>query len=158
MNKKLQERKKKRREKEAKGKIVRRREAIRKQKKYDESLDKDVAGSVEKIMPIINPYKEQLRKQKALAHNMEILHKLEEEYKKEQERRSKTNADLEADGHLTLVDKIQAMGEKATKAAGGMSLIEKTKQTLEAMNGIQIEDEYNQVDINIAPKKDENNL
>ena len=131
---------------------MRRREAIRKKKKYDESLDKDVAGSAEKIMPIINPYKEKLRKQKALAHNMEILHKLEEEYKKEQERRAKINADLEAEGHLTLVDKVQAIGEKATKAAGGMSLIEKTKQVLESRN--MLEGNVTELDMAISGDKE----
>ncbi len=157
----MQERKKKNKERETKGKLLRRREVIRKKKKYEASLERDVAASAEKLMPIINPHKEKLRKQKALAHNMEILQRLEEEYKKSQERRARLNADLEADGHLTLQDKVRAMGEKATKAAGGMSLIEKTKQTLEALNPFQ-ENEFNKLDLNIAPeinpKINENNL
>jgi hypothetical protein len=131
MNKKLQERKKKKHEQEAKGKVVRRREAIRKKAKYESSLDKDVAASREKIVPIINPHKEKLRKQKALEKNMEILKALEEDYKKEQDKRASLNAYLASQGHHTLSEKIQHMGENATKAAGGESLIEKTKRILE---------------------------
>jgi hypothetical protein len=151
MNKKLQEKKKKRREREAKGKVLRRREVMRKKRKYDEGLDKDAASS-EKIMPIINPYKEKQRKEQALAHNMEILRKLEEEYKREQSKRVKVNSDLEAAGHTTLQDKVRAMGEKATEAAGGISLIEKTKRVLESRN-LLISDDSNELNIDIAPQK-----
>jgi predicted RNase H-like nuclease (RuvC/YqgF family) len=153
MNKKLQERKKKRREREAKGKVLRRREVIRNKRKYDESLNKDVASSRDPVAPVINPYKEKLRKQKALEHNMEILRKLEEDYKKEQSKRAKLNADLEAAGHQTLTDKVRAMGEKATIAAGDLSLIEKTKRTLEIWNDAQ---EDSILDINVSQPVSEN--
>jgi hypothetical protein len=130
MNKKLQDKKKKQREKLAKGKVLRRREAMRKKAKYDARIESDVASTREPVMPIINKFKEKERKQKALAHNMEILKKLEEEYKKEQESRRQLNKSLESQGHQTLQEKVAAMGEAATKAAGGYSLIEKTQKTL----------------------------
>jgi hypothetical protein len=70
---------------------------------------------------------------------MEILKGLEEEYKQQQEKRVAINENLEAEGYHTLRDKVQVIGEKATEAAGGASLIEKTKKTLEILHGSAIE-------------------
>lgn len=141
MSKKLQERKKKRREQENKGKVIRRREAVIKRAKYEKSIASDVHASRDKMVPFVNPYKEELRKQKAIEHNMEVLKKLEEAHKREQDARNNMNGKLEAAGCESLKDKIQKIGEEATKAAGGISLIEKTRNALRVLHGEDFEEE-----------------
>jgi len=135
----LKERKKKARERAVKGKILRRRAAARKKRKYEAEIERDVVKNREKIVPIINPDKEDARKHKMLEKNMEMLKVLEEEYKKEQEKRNKLNKDLEDKGCFTMEEKIKHIGNEATKEAGDNTLIEKTEKTLRRLHGVDLD-------------------
>ena len=114
-NKKLQEKKKKRRERESKAKVLARRELLRKKKKYDKEIDKDVKENTKRVEPYINPEKRKIRSQKQIEHNMEILKKLEEEHEISKAKRRQINKQLESEGHLTLQEKLQAIGDSAQK-------------------------------------------
>ena len=48
-----------------------------------------------------------------IEKNMEILKALEDEYLKEKDQKRILNETLEAEGHITLKDKINALEEKA---------------------------------------------
>ena len=106
MKKKLKERKKKEKERKTQKQLLWRREYAIKKKKKDRSIDKDVRANRDKIEPIISPEKEKLRKQQQLERNLQMLKGLEEEYKKEQENRKKLNEKLEAEGAMTLKEKM----------------------------------------------------
>jgi hypothetical protein len=137
MNKKLQERKKKKRTKEVKQKMLDRRKALLKQKKYNKSVDADVKASREPIKPIVNEKKQKEQKLKEIEHNLEILRKLEADYLKDQLKRKDVNDKLEAEGYHTLKEKIKALGEKATEQAGASPLLSKTRKTIEFLSEIQ---------------------
>jgi hypothetical protein len=50
-----------------------------------------------------------------LNHNLEILRSLEQEYEREQSSRKNINDNLEAEGYMTMKDKMDALHEKALK-------------------------------------------
>ena len=139
MSKKLKERKKKAKERETREKLLVRREALIKKKKRDREIDRDVRANRDKAMPVINPDKEKQRKQKQLEHNLKLLKALEEGYKREQEVRKVMNEKLEAEGAVTLQEKMDLMGKEATaKAKEVESLIEKTNKVLSKVRGKEI--------------------
>jgi len=91
----------------------------------------------EKIVPFVkDPEKKRVIEEKSnqksiekLEKNMQILKALEEEHLREAEERRKINESLEAEGHITLQDKVKALEEKARAslddeqaASGGIDL------------------------------------
>jgi hypothetical protein len=117
MSKKLQEKKKKRRERKAKRTVLERREQMRKRLRHEHKVDVDIKKNKEKLEPYISPEKKKLRVQKQIEANMEILRKLEEDYKNEQDTRKQINDKLESEGHKTLQEKVAAMAKEAEALA-----------------------------------------
>ena len=91
----------------------------------------------EKIVPFVkDPEKKRVMEEKSnqksiekLEKNMQILKALEDEHLREAEERRKINESLEAEGHITLQDKVKALEEKARAslddeqaASGGIDL------------------------------------
>ena len=137
--KQQQERKKKAKERETKAKLLARKLALVKQKKRDREVDRDVRAMRDRIVPIINPDKDKLRKQKQLERNLQMLKALEEEYKKEQEIWARMNKKLEEQGALTLQEKMDMMGKEATELAEkAETLVEKTNKVLSKVRGKEI--------------------
>lgn len=127
--KKQIEKKKKAREAKAKARVAFRRhklDQLKKQEKQGARLEKKFR---ERISPVINDpdakkrFEESENKKSVqkLEKNMQILKALEEEYEKEQELKKQINAQLEAEGHITLQEKMNALEEKAR---AGMTLEE----------------------------------
>lgn len=113
--------KKKNREKIAKQRVLRRREqmrAIRKEDAAKERLERELSP---KLMPIVNdPLVREMREKSRIdsakaqiEKNLELLKALEEEYDKEQALRQQVNEDLEAEGHMSMKDKLDALHKKA---------------------------------------------
>ena len=116
------EQKKKNRERAARQKILQRREELRKMRKETAEKDKAEKEAHEvvhgKLMPHINnPGQREADKAKAvsekLKRNLEILQALEDEYEEEQSKRAQVNANLEAEGYLTMREKMDALHKKA---------------------------------------------
>jgi hypothetical protein len=114
--------KRKERQKEAKVKVLRRREALRKDRKIETERAMKEAEFAPKQNPIINIKNEVfpinrddiIRDQ--LLKNQQILKALEEEYEKEQKTRQGINSNLEDEGHESLQDKLAAMHKKAVES------------------------------------------
>lgn len=123
------ERKKKAREAKGKARVVARRlkiqEALRVERRSS-TLEKKFR---EKIAPIVkSPEKkasmaevEKKRISDRLQHNMEILKALEDEYERDMAKKQEINERLEAEGHLTLKDKMNALEAAARKSDGESS-------------------------------------
>jgi hypothetical protein len=119
--KKQLEKKKKAREAKAKARVEARRHKLDILKKEERRGDKLNNKFREKIAPFIKNSDakkkyEELENKKSiekLEKNMQILKALEDEYLKEKESKKRLNDDLEAEGHLTLKEKINALEEKA---------------------------------------------
>jgi hypothetical protein len=127
--KKQIEKKKKARESKSKARVAYRRhklDELKKQQKQGARLENKFR---ERIAPIINDseakqrFEESENKKNAqkLEKNMQILKALEEEYLREQEVKKQINQQLEAEGHMTLQEKMKALEEKAR---AGMTLEE----------------------------------
>jgi len=117
MSKKMQDRKKKNRERAAKQTVLRRREAIRKKRKYDESLEKAARVGEIRLDPIVNPKDpEKVAKfrefESKVQHNIKLIEALEQEHKRELEDRKKINEKLEDEGCHTLKEKMDYLEEK----------------------------------------------
>lgn len=119
--KKQIEKKKKAREQKGRARVAAQRHKMSTVKKNDRRqamLDKKFK---EKMVPFVkDPEKrkaiEEAEANKArqkIEKNMEILRALEDEYLKEKEQKRILNETLEAEGHITLKDKINALEEKA---------------------------------------------
>lgn len=80
----------------------------------------------EKLVPFVkDPEKKRLMEEKSnqkslekLEKNMQILKALEEEHLREAEERRRINEGLEAEGHVTLQEKVKALEEKARASLG----------------------------------------
>lgn len=113
--------KKKKREKVAKERVLRRREQMRAVRKADAAKERLERELSPKTMPIINDplireMREKARVDAAKAQiekNLELLKALEEEHDKEQALRQQVNEDLEAEGHISMKDKLDALHKKA---------------------------------------------
>lgn len=113
--------KKKKREKVAKQRVLRRREqmrAVRKEDAAKERLERELSPKMMPIVndPLIREMREKARVDSAKAQiekNLELLKALEEEYDKEQALRQQVNEDLEAEGHMSMKDKLDALHKKA---------------------------------------------
>jgi uncharacterized membrane-anchored protein YjiN (DUF445 family) len=116
--------KRKDRKKEARAKVLRRREAIRRDRKIEMERAKKESEFAPKQNPIINlksdasvsSKDEKIREQ--LLKNQQILKALEAEYNKEQQTRDGINTNLEGEGHESLQDKLAAMHKKAVESQG----------------------------------------
>jgi len=119
--KKQFEKKKKAREQKGRARVAAERHkmsAVKKDGRRQAMLDKKFR---EKIVPFVkDPEKrkvmEEAEAKKArqkIEKNMEILKALEDEYLKEKDQKRILNETLEAEGHITLKDKINALEEKA---------------------------------------------
>lgn len=138
---KKQLQKKKARELKGKARAAARRhklEQIKKDERRGAKLNKKFR---EKIPPFVkDPEKKRIIEEKAnqksiekLEKNMQILKALEEEHLRETEERRKINEELEAEGHITLQEKVKALEEKARAslneeqaASGGIDLTAET--------------------------------
>jgi len=121
-SKKLEEKKKKQREAKSKESVLRKRTKIREQSKKDREIAKAERNTRQRIPPFVRTEKQiefdQHKEESALEqleNNLKILEALEEEYLKEQAAREQTNAELEADGHMTLKEKMDALEIKTKK-------------------------------------------
>jgi len=127
---KQKEKKKKERERIAHARVVRRREALRAQRKaqYEEDLKEKEAHEIVhgKPMPIIKDPAVLAQRAAAqakavsdkLKKNLEILEALEKEYEVEQAARVEMNEKLESEGHKTMRDKMDALHQKALAMTG----------------------------------------
>lgn len=113
MKSKLQEKKKKDREKRVRLKLDKKREEVRKQKKYEEKIKADVMANAPKQKPFSHAEELKVR----LEHNIEILKALEDQYIAELEEKKRVNKELEADGHLTAEEKMEALKTKTQEIA-----------------------------------------
>jgi hypothetical protein len=134
-NKQLQ--KKKARELKGKARVVARRHKMEQIKRDEKKGAKLNRRFREKIIPFVkDPEKKRAIEEKSnqksiekLEKNMQILKALEDEHLREAEERRKINESLEAEGHITLQDKVKALEEKARAslddeqaASGGIDL------------------------------------
>jgi hypothetical protein len=141
-NRKLKERKERKKKLKAKKRVVRRREALQKEKKKakesermakkyeirqspfrkdlevnNETLktsDKKVEPSMTEQTEVDDPRKVEWIREK-LEHNMKILEALEEEIKKEEKERKGLHDDLKDKGANTLREKMDLLGNEAQK-------------------------------------------
>lgn len=118
-NEKRKEKKKKDKERQTKDRVLRRREAIREQARLEKKQAKLEHKFRDRIAPIVNAKEPETKEekeervQKQLEHNVKILEALEDEYLKDQDVRKEINEELEAEGHSTFKEKMDAMEEKA---------------------------------------------
>lgn len=125
-SKKQKERKKKNREKVAKERVLRRRTAIRAMRKEDANkarLERELSPKAQPIVsdPFLKEMQEKTRVDTVKAQiekNLQLLQALEEEYDREQAARKEINENLEAEGHLTIKEKLDALEQKALEKAG----------------------------------------
>jgi hypothetical protein len=119
-NKKLKEKKKKKREDRAKATVLVKRKALRAKIKHDKEVARIDRQYNKKLVPYVRPEKAaQMRFEsdnkikQQIEHNLEILKALEAEYLKEQKEKAERNANLEAEGHTTLKEKMDVMNNTA---------------------------------------------
>lgn len=128
--KKQQEQKKKQRERESYQKVLRRREGMRLSRKLAENeelqrqeIELLAHGKLKPIIrdPIqaaeINAIRDQTITEK-LKRNLEILEALEQEYDEENARRTAVNEKLEAEGFISMREKMDALHQKALEITG----------------------------------------
>lgn len=132
--------KKKEREKKVKEKMAVRRETIRKvraeQRSEELRMELEHEMKYGKPEPILNDpeavarreLKKRANVEERLKRNLSILEALEAEYDQEQEVRTKVNEKLEAEGHTTIKDKLNAMHKKAKEIQDIMSGVSKAGQ------------------------------
>lgn len=119
--KRQQERKKKERELKGRARVLARRNKLREDRRNERRSSMLDRKFREKIKPIINdPEKkaalEQAEKERVLERlqrNAEILKALENQYQSDLEAKKSINESLEAEGHLNLKDKFNALESKA---------------------------------------------
>jgi hypothetical protein len=130
-NQKQKDRKKKERERKAKLKVRMKREQLRKEAKekkvQEDQWDAEYAASVGKQKPWRKPQSEEELAEREehdreimqkLQANIEILKALEAEYEKEQAARQELNDRLEAEGHGTVKEKMDALHKHALEQQG----------------------------------------
>lgn len=108
--------KRKDRKKLAHERVLRRRDAIRAERRQETKMQRLEKSVSPKPKPIVNEKTEQERQEhirKQLLKNQELLKALESAYDKEVEDRKRVHSDLESQGHATLQDKLAAMQKQA---------------------------------------------
>lgn len=126
MKSKKQQMKKKARELKGKARAATRRHKLELMKKEERRGAKLNAKFREKIVPFVkDPEKKKIQEEiehqkslKKLERNMQILKALEDEYMKETEARKNLNQKLEAEGHLTMQEKLNALEKSARESMG----------------------------------------
>lgn len=114
--KKLQEKKKKIRERTVQQKKAQQRLFNTRRARYEREIVADVVANREKMEPIRN--KTHMEKiEEHLEKNMEVLKALEQEYITAQATREDVHSRLEAEGYSSLEDKMAALKAKATVLA-----------------------------------------
>lgn len=127
---KRKERKKRLRKEQTKIRISKRRAVLQEKRKL-ENEERERQAHMEELMhgktkPIVtNPEKiaqiESSRQKAAmekLEKNLKLLESLEKEYEAEEAMRANINASLEAEGHNTLKEKMDALHQKALEITG----------------------------------------
>lgn len=117
---KKQEKKKKKREEIAKKRVLARRKVLRKQASEDKQAGRLNRKFRERIIPVIkDPEKQKIMEQQKneqilskLEKNAAILKALEDEYLDEMNQKKEINERLEAEGHVNLKDKLNALDQK----------------------------------------------
>lgn len=145
-SKKQKEKKKKDREKKVEEKVFKRREALRKERKtlemqqrQEQEADNLVRG---KLKPIVNDFKkvEEIKSNKEqnalsqLQKNLQILEALEKEYDREKALRNQINETLEAEGHMTMSEKMEALHQKALEFAKQKEIAEESENMQQEEN------------------------
>lgn len=137
------EQKKKNRERAAKQKVLQRREELRKTRKEareQELAEKEAHEVVHgKMMPHVNvPGEREAAKAAIVAEklkkNLEILQALEDEYEEEQKKRGEMNAHLEAEGHKTMREKMDALHKKALEMSNKADVLADNAEAIAADN------------------------
>lgn len=132
MSKKQQERKKKKREEIAKKRVLARRNKLRQQSSQNKQagrLDRKFRTRLEPVIKDAEKKRilEEKRNEQILSKlekNAEILRALEDEYLVEINQKKAINEKLEAEGHLTLKDKLSALDKQVQD-----SMTEEEKET-----------------------------
>lgn len=127
--KKQKERKKKDREEKSKSRVLARRHQIRSAMREETKAKKLEKKFRDKIKPFVkDPEKkaaieaaEETKVRERLERNMQILKALEDEYESEQGRKNEINQALEAQGHETLKEKLNAIESMARDSDGESS-------------------------------------
>jgi hypothetical protein len=123
MNNKRKLKKKKERENKSKAKVLKLREKLRKQSRWEKHKEREDRKMRDRIMPYRKAddpqyqAEEQSKKLLQIEKNLEELKRLEKEFEEEQVERSDLNAVLEADGYSSLGEKMSHLGEVAQKMA-----------------------------------------
>lgn len=123
------ERKKKAREAKGKARVAARRHKMQEAQRGERKSSSLERKFRERISPIVNdPEKkaamaeaDKKRVEDRLQRNMEILKALEEEYERDMAQKKEINERLEAEGHLTLKDKMNALEATARVSDGEAS-------------------------------------
>ena len=121
MNEQKKFKKKKEREKVAKQRVMQRRTAMRAFRKEEDAKTKLERELSPRLMPIVNDplVREMIKKSRTekaneqIEKNMQLLEALEQQYDAEQAFRKEVNENLEAEGHMTMKDKLDALHQKA---------------------------------------------
>ena|SRR5262252_1406390 len=112
--------KKKERERAVRKKVLHRREALRRHKAEEREKEDQYEREYQSPpKPIVNDQKKNAAIMNRLQENMKILEALEQEYLTEMETRKDRNDDLEAQGYITLPEKLEALSQKAAVLADG---------------------------------------
>lgn len=150
-NKKLQEKKKKKRLEIAKQRVLERRTLLNKQRAMQKELAAMEALENElkygKPKPIVNgeagEHRQAARNARAseqLLKNLQLLEALEAEYEEEQLRRAEVNENLEAEGHTTVKEKMEALHEKALEQQGVATQLTEARKNYEAIQAEKAEE------------------
>jgi hypothetical protein len=119
--KRQQERKKKNKERKAKARVEARRHKLNSARREELQASKLERKFRERPNPIVKDPEAKKRAEEAasasrlkkLENNARILKALEEEYERDNERKKAINEQLEAEGHHTLKEKVEALEQKA---------------------------------------------
>jgi hypothetical protein len=156
---KQKEKKKKERERIAHARVVRRREALRAQRKaqLEEERKQQEAHDIVhgKPQPIIKDPAVLAQRAAAqakavsekLKRNLEVLEALEKEYEAEQAARAEINTKLEAEGHKTMREKMDALHQKALAMTGKAEELAQAAEEYAAQHNEEIVVEPNKCEV-----------
>lgn len=174
-SKKQKEKKKKEREKIAKSRILRRREALRKERKelnMEQQQEKQAEQSAYgKPQPFIkndssdlnnilqenkDASKEGLKEK--LEHNLKILEALEQEYEAETSQRKEINQKLENEGFMTMKEKMDALHRKALEIEGKATDLDAAQKEFDQVELEQAQKDYKDIVDALSCEKEIDNI
>lgn len=138
--KRQQEKKKKDRERLAHTRVVKRREALRSERKLAEKEERQRQEieymSQGKLQPIVVDEKKAAEREaekvrsvsEQLKKNLEILEALEQEYEQEQQVRVEVNQKLESEGFMSVKQKMDALHQKALEMTGKAEILAEAQE------------------------------